>query len=60
MLTVWAFVVVLCCPFGSEHTLTWSSDDERACHRMQAVVARKVKDFGVRATVGTCEPLLKD
>ena len=64
-MTIWAFIMVLCCPFGGEHTLTWSTRDadsavaEKACRRMHAVVTREIKGFGVKAVVGECKALVE-
>jgi hypothetical protein len=64
-MTIWAFILILCCPFGSEHRLTWQTEDkdsvvaEKACRRMHAVVTKEIKGFGVKAVVGECKVLVE-
>ena len=53
-MSVWVFVIILCCPAKAEHTIRWSAPTMDACWTMQRVMVREVKGFGLRATVSEC------
>ena len=50
-MTVWAFILLLCCPFGEEHSIEFSAPTKTACDRMRIVVNREVNGFGLKAKI---------
>ena len=50
-MTIWTFVLLLCCPFEVEHTIRFEARTEVACEKMRKVVAQEVKNLTLRATV---------
>lgn len=53
-MTVWVFVLMLCCPFAAEHTVTFEVRTQKACQSMRKVITSQIAGYTLRATVTEC------
>ena len=53
-MSVWVFVLMLCCPFSAEHTVTFEVRTEKACQSMRRVITSQIAGYTLRATVTEC------
>ena len=71
-MTIWAFIVILCCPFSYAvpdpvtgltravpHEITWKAPTEQACRSQRKALVEVMKGYTVNATVGECLKLVE-
>ena len=70
-MTIWAFIVILCCPFSHAvpdaagvtrqvpHKITWEAPTEIACRSQRKALIEVMKGYTVNATVGECLKLVE-
>ena len=57
-MTLWTFVLLLCCPFGAEHSVTFEVRTQKGCESMRKVIASQIAGYTLRAVIDEkCRPI---